>query len=76
MSYGGWTPPPPLEVYSPEAAKITAKVKHRQLKRDVAAAGSITALGGEIVTIVVWVVTLPWRVAKGVVRIAMWPFKR
>ena len=76
MSYGGWTPPPPPEAYDPQTAKLTAEMKHRQMKKDIATAGSITGLGRELVMIVVWVATLPWRVLKGLVRIAEGPFKR
>ena len=76
MSYGGWTPPPPPEAYDHRMAKLTDQMKRRQLKRGIASAGPISGIGHELVAIVVWVVTLPWRLVKGVVNIVMWPFRR
>jgi len=66
MSYGGWTPPPPPEAYDPQTAKAVDKAKRDQLKEGMASTGLISDVRHELVAIV----TLPWRVVKGVARIA------
>ena len=76
MSYGGWTPPPPPEAYDHATAKAVDEAKRVQLKQGMASTGLISDIRHEVVTILVWVVTLPWRVVKGLVRIAERPFKR
>jgi len=76
MSYGGWTPPPPPEAYDHGTAKAVDEAKRAQLKQGMASTGLISDIRHEFVTIVVWVLTLPWRVVKGLVRIAERPFKR
>lgn len=76
MSYGRWTPPPPPEAYDHRIAKATDRMKRDQLKRGVASAGPISGIGHELVAIVVWVVTLPWRVVKWVVRLIPRPEAR
>ena len=67
MSYGGWTPPPPPEAYDHRTAKLTDKMKRDQLKQGMASTGLVSDVRHEVVMIVVWVVTLPWRVVKGIV---------
>ncbi|MCH8815148.1 MAG: hypothetical protein IH957_08670 [Chloroflexi bacterium] len=77
MSYGGWTPPPPPpEAYDHATAKAMDKAKRDQLKQGMASTGLLSDVRHEFVTIVVWVVTLPWRMVKGIANVATRPFRR
>ena len=69
-------PPPPPEAFDHETAKVVDEAKRIQLKEGMSSSGLLAGIRHDVVTIVVLVVTLPWRLAKGVVNIVMWPFRR
>ena len=66
------TPPPPPEGFDHGTAKAVEHAKATELKEGKAAHGLMDDLRHEVV----WVVTLPWRVVRGVVSVVKWPFKR